>query len=185
MVFCLALPMLTQALAQTPLSRRLVDEGAGRGRRASAVFPDRPPADPAALERGKALYGVHCNFCHNSDARGGEGGPNLLRSDIVLNDQKREKIAPAVQNGRLDAGMPKFDLTMVQATIKQARDRIPSGPDQPSPDSGSLCPGNTNSDPDRRCLASRSCRRDAHCLRIRPRICAGLAFARRCVPAPL
>jgi cytochrome c oxidase cbb3-type subunit 3 len=64
------------------------------------------------LERGKALYGVNCNFCHGSDARGGEGGPNLLRSDLVLNDEKGELIAPVVQNGRGE--MPKMNLTTAQ-----------------------------------------------------------------------
>lgn len=87
--------------------------GRGRGPRPPA-FPDHPLADPETLARGKALYGVQCNFCHGSDARGGEGGPNLLRSEIVLNDMHGEKIAPVVQNGRPDAGMPKFDLTMAQ-----------------------------------------------------------------------
>lgn len=58
------------------------------------------------------MYGVNCNFCHGSDARGGEGGPNLLRSDLVLNDQKGELIAPVVQNGRGD--MPKLNLTNEQ-----------------------------------------------------------------------
>ena len=92
--------------------------GGGRGRGAAAgggrpsAYPDRPPADPAALERGKALYGVHCNFCHGSDARGGEGGPNLLRSELVLNDKRGELIAPVVQNGRGE--MPKFNLTTAQ-----------------------------------------------------------------------
>ena len=38
----------------------------------------------------QSLYGVNCNFCHGSDARGGEGGPNLLRSELVLNDQNGE-----------------------------------------------------------------------------------------------
>jgi len=32
-------------------------------------YPPRPPADPAAVERGKALYGVNCTFCHGTDAR--------------------------------------------------------------------------------------------------------------------
>jgi len=111
-VFCLALAVLAQV---PPAASPAAGRGAGRGRGARPpAFPDRPPADPAALERGKALYGVQCNFCHGSDARGGEGGPNLLRSEIVLNDQSGEKIAPVVQNGRVDAGMPKFDLTMAQ-----------------------------------------------------------------------
>lgn len=78
------------------------------------AFPQRPPPDPAVLARGKALYGVNCNFCHGSDARGGEGGPNLLRSDLVLNDQNGERIAEVVQNGRGE--MPKFNLTREQIT---------------------------------------------------------------------
>lgn len=70
----------------------------------------RPPEDPAAVARGKQVFSVNCAFCHGSGARGGEGGPNLLRSPMVLNDQKGEVIAVAVQNGRPDKGMPKFDL---------------------------------------------------------------------------
>jgi cytochrome c oxidase cbb3-type subunit III len=86
---------------------------AARPRRGPAsAFPERPPSDAAAVERGKALYGVHCNFCHGSDARGGEGGPNLLRSELVLNDQSGELIGPVVRNGR--PGMPRFDLTPAQ-----------------------------------------------------------------------
>jgi len=90
---------------------------AGRGGRGAApprqvAYPDRPPSDPAVVERGKALYGVHCNFCHGSDARGGEGGPNLLRSDLVLNDQKGELILTVVQNGRGE--MPKINLPAEQ-----------------------------------------------------------------------
>jgi cytochrome c oxidase cbb3-type subunit 3 len=76
-----------------------------------SAYPERAPADPAVVARGKATFGVHCSFCHGSDARGGEGGPNLIRSELVLNDKDGEKIAPVVQNGRPDRGMPKFDLS--------------------------------------------------------------------------
>ncbi len=79
-----------------------------------AAYPTRPPAPQDVLDRGRALYGVSCNFCHGSDARGGEGGPNLLRSELVLNDQSGELIAPVVQHGRPDQGMPAFPLTMPQ-----------------------------------------------------------------------
>jgi len=85
----------------------------GRGGGGGA-FPQHPPADPAVIDRGKAVWGVHCAFCHGSDARGGEGGPNLIRSELVLNDRNGETIAPVVQAGRPDAGMPKFDLTAAQ-----------------------------------------------------------------------
>jgi cytochrome c oxidase cbb3-type subunit III len=63
------------------------------------------------VARGKAVFGVNCSFCHGSDARGGEGGPNLIRSELVLNDKAGEAIQPVVQNGRPDRGMPKFDLS--------------------------------------------------------------------------
>ena len=73
-------------------------------------FP-RPPGDPAAIARGKQTFSINCGFCHGSGARGGEGGgPNLLRSPIVLNDRSGELIAAIVLNGRADKGMPKFNL---------------------------------------------------------------------------
>jgi len=84
--------------------------------RGNATAVDPPPSDPAQVERGKALYGVRCTFCHGADARGGEGGPNLVRSGLVLNDLKGELIAPVLQNGRPEMGMPKFDLTSTQVS---------------------------------------------------------------------
>jgi len=91
---------------------------AGRGRAAVTsprnAYPDRPPGDPAAIERGRALYGVNCAFCHGADTRGGDSGPSLLRSGVVLDDQHGELMAPVVQNGRADRGMPKFNFTSDQ-----------------------------------------------------------------------
>lgn len=80
--------------------------------RRPAAFPDRPPADPAVVERGKAIYGVHCTFCHGADARGGSGGPNLIRASLVLNDKNGELIGPVIREGR--EGMPKFNLSEAQ-----------------------------------------------------------------------
>ena len=82
----------------------------GRGRGGGrATFPaqQRPPGDPAAIARGKTLYEINCRACHGADLRGGDvGGPNLLRSQLVLNDQKGELILPVVKNGRQNPGMP-------------------------------------------------------------------------------
>lgn len=65
----------------------------------------RPEGDPAVIERGKALYGSYCRACHGTDLRGGDiGGPNLLRSQLVLNDQAGELITPVVREGRVPAG---------------------------------------------------------------------------------
>ena len=84
--------------------------------RASAPqqFPQqqRTPGDPAVIERGRTLYSVSCSACHGVDARGGQlGGPNLLRSQLVLMDQKGEQIVPVIQKGRPDKGMPPMPLS--------------------------------------------------------------------------
>ena len=79
-----------------------------------SAYPTRPPADPAVAARGKQIFSANCSFCHGSDARGGEQGPNLIRSELVLNDKDGELIAQVVQNGRVDRGMPKFDLSLPQ-----------------------------------------------------------------------
>lgn len=85
------------------------------GAGAAKAYPTHAPADPAVLDHGRALYQVNCQFCHGADARGGDGGgPNLIRSDLVLRDQKGELIAQVVQNGR--NAMPKFNLTSDQIT---------------------------------------------------------------------
>jgi cytochrome c oxidase cbb3-type subunit III len=88
----------------------------GQGRRGGgpATFPaqQRPAGDPALVTRGNGLYGVHCRACHGVDLRGGDqGGPNLLRSPVVLNDQSGELILPIVQNGQRGASvMPPISL---------------------------------------------------------------------------
>jgi cytochrome c oxidase cbb3-type subunit 3 len=74
-------------------------QGGGRGR-GPATFPaqQRPPGDSALIARGRALYDVNCRSCHGADLRGGDmGGPNLLRSQIALNDQKGELILPVIK----------------------------------------------------------------------------------------
>jgi mono/diheme cytochrome c family protein len=79
------------------------------------AYPQRPVTDPAAVERGKAMFGANCGFCHGPDARGGDGGgPNLMRSDTVLLDDKGERIGPVILGGRADKGMPPFMLTPAQ-----------------------------------------------------------------------
>ena len=74
-------------------------------------FPaqQRPPGDAALISRGNTLYGIHCRACHGADLRGGEqGGPNLLRSEVTLNDQSGELIQPVIREGRRNPGMPSM-----------------------------------------------------------------------------
>jgi cytochrome c oxidase cbb3-type subunit 3 len=92
------------------------------------AYPVRPPADPAVVARGHQIFSANCSFCHGSDARGGEGGPNLIRSQLVLDDNDGELIATVVQNGRPDKGMPKFDLSKEDiATIAAFLHSMPVG----------------------------------------------------------
>ena len=78
-------------------------------------YPDRPKAAQEVLDRGKVVYGVNCGFCHGSDAGGGEVGPNLLRSAVVLEDQSGESFwTPIVHGSRADKGMPRVDISNAQ-----------------------------------------------------------------------
>ena len=114
-VLILAVAHVTAQPPQTP-------PAGGRGAGAPTVlggprtaYPSRPPGDPVVVERGKALYGVHCTFCHGPEARGGDGGGvNLLRSELVLRDQHGELITPIVQKGTPEGGMPAVSLTTAQ-----------------------------------------------------------------------
>jgi mono/diheme cytochrome c family protein len=94
----------------TVFSQAPAAQGQGGG---FVAYPQRRPGDPAAIERGKGMYGANCVFCHGADARGGDGGgPNLLRSTLVIEDQKGERLAPVVREGR--GAMPPFQLTDAQ-----------------------------------------------------------------------
>jgi cytochrome c oxidase cbb3-type subunit III len=66
-----------------------------------------PPPDAAAAARGEKLYAPNCGFCHGDKARGAEG-PNLIRSAVVLDDEKGELIGPTIRKGRPERGMPAF-----------------------------------------------------------------------------
>jgi cytochrome c oxidase cbb3-type subunit 3 len=79
----------------------------------TATFPaqQRALAPPEVVTRGATLYGISCRSCHGTDLRGGDmGGPNLLRSGVVLADQHGELIAPIIQGARRDQGMPAIPM---------------------------------------------------------------------------
>ncbi|HKQ86027.1 MAG TPA: cytochrome c [Candidatus Acidoferrales bacterium] len=125
------LAVAAQTGAQAPATAEQIENGtapaaqAGRGGRGGRggpaggrgpAYPMHPQADDATIARGQAIYGQDCATCHGMDARGGNGGINLVRSQLVMDDDKGELIAPVVQNGRPELGMPKFDLTADQVT---------------------------------------------------------------------
>lgn len=90
-------------------------QGPGRGGGGLGRGQAAPPIDPAMVERGRGLYSVGCGFCHGSEARGGETGPNLIRSAVILDDKDGELLIPIVRAGRPEKGMPpRPDLTDAQ-----------------------------------------------------------------------
>ncbi len=71
-----------------------------------------PLADPVAAGRGQKTFVANCAFCHGSDARGGNGGPNLVTSVLVLHDKGTgNEIGPVILHGRTAKGMPAFQFT--------------------------------------------------------------------------
>ncbi len=70
------------------------------------------PLDAQSIARGKEVFVGRCAFCHGSKGTGGEGGPDLIRSPLVLRDRLGSTISAVVLNGR--GAMPKFELTKEQ-----------------------------------------------------------------------
>jgi mono/diheme cytochrome c family protein len=97
-----ALPLLAQD--EPPAGRGPARGGRGNTREFLGLGP---PPDAAAAARGEKLYAPSCGFCHGDKARGASG-PNLVRSEAVLHDEKGELIGSVVSQGRPDKGMPAF-----------------------------------------------------------------------------
>jgi mono/diheme cytochrome c family protein len=62
---------------------------------------------------GDALFQQSCSFCHGRDAMGGETGPDLTQSKLVLTDTDGSKISEVVREGRTngDKKMPAFQFS--------------------------------------------------------------------------
>ena len=68
------------------------------------------------LDAGKQYYTANCAFCHGGGAKGGESGPSLVRSVVVLHDENGETLGAFIRVGVPDKGMPKFNLPQEQVT---------------------------------------------------------------------
>lgn len=82
---------------------------AGQERQPAPVPQPRelPTEDPAAVERGRAIFKSSCGFCHGNDATG-ERAPDLVRSAVLSHDDHGTLLEPIIRNGRPDKGMPSF-----------------------------------------------------------------------------
>lgn len=63
------------------------------------------------VDEGKSLFQQNCAFCHGRDAMGGETGPDLTRSKLVLSDVAGNKIGEVVRDGRPEKKMPSFNFS--------------------------------------------------------------------------
>jgi len=63
------------------------------------------------VQKGQSLFVTQCAFCHGRDAAGGETGPDLTSSELVEKDVNGNEIGPVVRSGRIDKGMPPFNLS--------------------------------------------------------------------------
>ena len=86
---------------------------------------------PAAIASGETLFVQQCGFCHGKDAGGGASGPDLTRSKLVSSDKAGENIGRVIRSGRVQKGMPGFnlpdsDLTSLEAFIHFQQDRAMS-----------------------------------------------------------
>jgi cytochrome c oxidase cbb3-type subunit 3 len=111
----------------------------GRGGVASFPAQQRDPADPAVVARGRAIYDTECRRCHGADLRGGEqGGSNLLRAAVVLNDRDGELIQPVLQGSHKDrlspTGLSADDVKSLAAYIHSVLARAPGQGAPPPPE---------------------------------------------------
>jgi mono/diheme cytochrome c family protein len=80
-----------------------------------ALIPAEAPAasehEASLTSPGRSLFQQNCAFCHGRDAMGGETGPDLTRSKLVLADVSGDKISEVVRNGRPEKKMPAFNFS--------------------------------------------------------------------------
>jgi mono/diheme cytochrome c family protein len=97
----LAVPALLTAAGLT-----LYAQGQDAGERTRIFLGLGPAPDEAAARRGEPLYAQLCASCHGPEGRGAQA-PSLLRSPLVLHDQRGEQIGPVIKAGRPGTpGMP-------------------------------------------------------------------------------
>jgi cytochrome c oxidase cbb3-type subunit 3 len=83
---------------------------------------DKQIVDPAAADRGKAIYVTECVTCHGPLARGPSGplpenqkGSDLVRSVVVLHDRYGSTLGPFFQKGHpMQSGAASASLTGAQ-----------------------------------------------------------------------
>jgi cytochrome c oxidase cbb3-type subunit 3 len=87
---------------------------AQRGQSPAAV-PPPPTLTPQDYPAGQVAAGeprfvARCGFCHGRDAGGGEGGPDLTRSEVVAADVYGDRIGELLRAGLADGNVHALDV---------------------------------------------------------------------------
>jgi len=146
----IAATMIVCAWLWAPASVGAQGRGAGESpaskKPPATVTPQSYP--PEQVRAGETRFVGQCGFCHGRDAAGGEGGPDLIRSTLVSEDVRGDKIGPVIRQGRPDKGMPASslsdaDIAAMVAFIHDAKVKAESaGGGRRSVDVGDLQTGN-------------------------------------------
>jgi mono/diheme cytochrome c family protein len=86
----------------------------GNARFLGGFYPVQPPPSPEVAARGKALWEAACASCHASDLRGTNKGINLVRDQLVMDDQKGELIGKFLEQPHAAGSVPKTTWTAQQ-----------------------------------------------------------------------
>lgn len=109
----IAATLIVCAWIWAPASAAAQGRGAGESpaskKPPATVTPQSYP--PEQIRAGETRFVGQCGFCHGRDAGGGEGGPDLIRSTLVAEDVRGDKIGPVIRQGRPDKGMPASSLS--------------------------------------------------------------------------
>ena len=100
-------------LAIVALELALIAGSAGALRAQLRAGPnEQHKVDNAAADRGRPVLAAECIGCHGAYARGGEKGPNLVHSRVVLRDRYASEIGPFLDKGHpTQSGEPSSTLT--------------------------------------------------------------------------
>jgi cytochrome c oxidase cbb3-type subunit 3 len=146
-VFAVAYWLAYHTFGVVPLPRAQFDEQMKVIAAKTPILDDAALAalskDPAAVERGRAVYAQTCLACHGPDGQG-VVGPNLTDDAWIHGDRPTEVYA-AVNVGVLAFGMPAWgpslgpdktrDVTAFVLTLKGKNlpGKAPQGPRPPTP----------------------------------------------------
>jgi cytochrome c oxidase cbb3-type subunit III len=147
-----AVALIMCAWIGAPASAAAQGRGAGESpaskKPPATVTPQSYP--PEQIQAGETRFIAQCGFCHGRDAGGGESGPDLIRSTLVAEDVRGDKIGPLIRQGRPDKGMPASnvsdaDIAAMVAFIHDAKVKAESaGGGRRSVDVGDLQTGNAD-----------------------------------------